>query len=81
MSELRKIRLLDKKISQFELARLSGVHPSRISRLESGSARPSTNEVHRISEALGLLPEEIFGLEAVIGKLIASKGKGAADQT
>jgi transcriptional regulator with XRE-family HTH domain len=75
MSELKKIRILDKKISQFELSRRSGVHPSRISRLESGSMRPTTNEMRRISEALGLLPEEIFGLDAVVGKLITSGKK------
>lgn len=66
MGELRKIRLLDKKISQFELSVRSGVHPSRISRIEAGLAKPNINEVRRLSEALGILPEEIFGLDAVV---------------
>lgn len=75
MSELKKIRLLDKKISQFELARKSGVHPSRISRLEAGLASPSIKEAWQISEALGMLPEEVFGLEAMMGRLTASGKK------
>ncbi len=75
MSELKKIRILDKKISQFELAKQCGVHPSRISLLENGLTRPTANEARRISEALGLLPEEIFGPDAIIGKLIGAGKK------
>ena len=77
MGGLKKIRLLDKRISQFELARKSGVHPSRISRLEAGLASPSIKEAWQISEALGMLPEEVFGLGAVVERLTASREKKA----
>jgi transcriptional regulator with XRE-family HTH domain len=77
MSDLKKIRLFDKQISQFELSRKSGVHPSRISRLESGSAKPTINELRRISEALGMLPEEVFGLDTMANSLNVNRKKDA----
>jgi transcriptional regulator with XRE-family HTH domain len=61
MSELKKIRLFDKKISQFELSRRSGVHPSRLSLIENGLTVPTAGERKKISEAIGMPPEEIFG--------------------
>ncbi len=70
MNELKKIRMLDKEITQFELSRRSGVHPSRLSLIENKLTKPTANEVRRISEALGMLPEEVFGPGAVMGKLI-----------
>ncbi len=77
MSELRRIRILDKKISQFELSRRSGVHPSRISLFEGGKMTPSIREMNRISEALGVVSEEVFGLDAVMNSLTASRKKDA----
>ena len=73
MSDLRRIRAIEKKISQFELSRKSGVHPSRISLLENGIAAPSENEMRRIAEALEMLPEEIFGLDAVVRRLSSGR--------
>ena len=64
MSDLKRIRIFDKKISQFELSRRSGVHPSRLSLLENDLTTPTANERKRISEALGMSAEEIFGAEA-----------------
>ena len=49
MNELKKIRI-DRELSQVELSRMTKVHPSRISVIESGSAVPTENEVRRISE-------------------------------
>lgn len=72
MNELKKIRVFSGK-TQFELARLSRVHPSRISVLERGLAKPSICEMKRISETLSIMPEEIFGLDAVMEKLTASR--------
>jgi transcriptional regulator with XRE-family HTH domain len=73
MTDLRKIRVSEKRISQFELSQKSGVHPSRISLLENDLAMPSESEVRRISEALGMVPEELFGLDAVVRRLTASR--------
>ena len=61
MNELKKIRLFEKKISQFGLSRISGVHPSRLSLIENDLATPTTSEREHIGEALGMPPEEIFG--------------------
>ena len=61
MSALKKIRLFEKRISQFELSRASGVHPSRISLIENDLTVPTANERKKISEALDMSPKEIFG--------------------
>jgi transcriptional regulator with XRE-family HTH domain len=76
MNDLRKIRIFEKKISQFELSRKSGVHPSRISLLENDLAKPSESEARRISEALEMVPEELFGPDAVMKRLTASGKRG-----
>ncbi len=76
MNELKKIRY-DRGLSQVALSRLSEVHPSRISLIESGSTIPTANEMKRISGAVGLLPEEVFGLDPVIRRLTASGKKEA----
>lgn len=75
MNEFKKIRTIDLGISQFELSQKSGVHPSRISLLENGLRMPTMNETKRISEALGMLPEEIFGPDVMIKRLTASRKK------
>jgi len=75
MNELKRIRILDMKITQFGLSKISGVHPSRISLLENNQTTPTKNEINRISEALGVVPEEIFGLDIVMGRLTSSRKK------
>jgi len=72
MSELKRIRI-GRELSQIELSRMSKVHPSRISLIESGSTAPTESEIGRISGALGVVAEEIFGLDQVMGKLTASR--------
>ena len=67
MNELKKIRIFEKKISQFELSRRSGVHPSRVSLIENDLIVPTASERKKISEALGMVPEEIFGDEKAPG--------------
>lgn len=76
-SNLRKVRIFDKRISQWELSKKSGVHPSRISLFECGKKTPSLNEMNRISEALGMVPEEIFGLGAVMERLSGNRKREA----
>ncbi len=59
MNNLKKIRI-SRKLSQFDLAKLSDVAPSDISRIENGKlyAHPGWRE--RISKALNLPEHEIF---------------------
>jgi transcriptional regulator with XRE-family HTH domain len=44
---------LQKNVSQEELARISGISRSYISRLEAGKGNPSLDQVQRIAKALG----------------------------
>jgi len=74
MSELRRIRI-GRELSQIELSRMSKVHPSRISLIESDSTTPTASEIKRISEALGIVAEEVFGLDAVMNRLTGSRKK------
>jgi transcriptional regulator with XRE-family HTH domain len=76
MNQLKRIRI-KKKLTQFELSRRSRVHPSRISQLENNLTTPSTREIVRISQALRMLGEEVFGLDPVMRRLIASGKKKA----
>jgi len=75
MSQLKKIRTFDKGITQFELSRKSGVHPSRVSLLENELVTPTMNEAKSIAKVLGMLPEEVFGLDVVTKRLTASGKK------
>jgi transcriptional regulator with XRE-family HTH domain len=69
MNDLRRIRI-DKRISQFDLSLKSRVHPSRISLIENNRTTPTGSEMNRISDALGILPEEVFGLDTVMRRLM-----------
>ena len=75
MNDLRRIRIIEKKISQFGLSRKSGVHPSRISLIENDRATPTANEMNRLSKALGVVPEELFGLDTVVNSLNVNRKK------
>lgn len=56
---LRTIRRL-KDITQVQLAEMAGVEPSTISDIERGKNRnPSFDTVLRLSQALGLRPDEM----------------------
>ena len=61
MSRLKEIRIFEVRISQFELAKRSGVHPSRLSLIENDLTAPTENERKKISEALEMSLGEIFG--------------------
>lgn len=57
-----------KGISQSQLARQAGLEPSTISDIELGRNRnPSWTVVYKISQALGVEPEEIFTPSASAG--------------
>lgn len=47
-------------LSQFDLSLRSRVHPSTISRIESGRYRPYPAEAKRLARALGVRVEDLF---------------------
>lgn len=59
MNRLREVRVI-KRVSQFQLRLLSGVHQSKISLIENGLMEPRIDEARKLSKALGVRPEEIF---------------------
>jgi DNA-binding XRE family transcriptional regulator len=58
-NRLREVRFL-KRMSQWNLAILLGVHQSRISLLENGYVEPREDERKKIAKALGVRMEEIW---------------------
>jgi transcriptional regulator with XRE-family HTH domain len=61
MDEMKKVRLFEKKVSQFELSRITRIHPSRISLIENDLVTPTSKERQLIAAALGADPEKLFG--------------------
>lgn len=59
MNNLKKIRIR-KKLSQFELAKLSNIAPSDISRIENDKLYCHPGWRERLSKALNVTEKEIF---------------------
>lgn len=59
----RDTRVL-KRITQFQLRLLTGIHQSRISLIENGLIEPRNDEKERLARALGVKPEDIWGKKA-----------------
>ena len=53
---------VDKKISQRELAELSGVSRNTIMRIENGDVQPNMDSCRKICSALGVSVTEVFDL-------------------
>lgn len=51
-------------ISQYQLARLSGLAQSTISHIERGAFLPTIDSAYRIAAVLGVRVEELFAPEA-----------------
>lgn len=49
------------KISQAEIARRLGVHPTNLSAWKLGKAEPSIDMIHKLAEALDVSPGELLG--------------------
>ncbi len=75
MKQIKEIRE-SKGMSQWKLAKEAGVNQSRISLIENDLVLPNTKEINRISAALNAQPEELFGLDAVMKRLVASRKRG-----
>ena len=64
MNKLRETRVV-KKISQFQLRVLTGIHQSKISMIENGLIQARDDERERLARALGVRPEELFPVEGM----------------
>lgn len=51
------------KLTQAQLASLSGLTPAAISQLEAGLREPTFSTIVRIANALGTSPNDLMGLE------------------
>ncbi len=60
MNRLREVRVIN-RITQFQLRLSTGIHQSKISMIENGLVDPREDEKKRLSKALGVRQEEIFG--------------------
>jgi transcriptional regulator with XRE-family HTH domain len=59
MNRLREIRVV-KRITQFQLRLITGIHQSRTSLIENNFIEPRGDEKQRLAKALGVSVEEIF---------------------
>jgi transcriptional regulator with XRE-family HTH domain len=73
--KLRRLRL-ERFLPQRELARRAGLHAVTLTRLEGGTAAPSTRSVRALADALGVEPREL----ATPGEVAELRGvlRGAA---
>lgn len=46
-------------VTQFELSRRTRIHPSQISKIESGRLRPTKIEIAQIANAFGIEPAQL----------------------
>lgn len=67
MNKLREIRVI-RRVTQFQLRLLSGIHQSRISLIENGFIEPRADERQRLAKALGVSPEKIWDYKIDIEK-------------
>lgn len=55
-----KLVLLQRGILQYTFARLVGISETRMSRIASGRAEPTPEEVSAMAEALGVSPDALW---------------------
>lgn len=77
MNNLKDFRL-SMGVNQYELAKMSGVHQSRISLIENDYVIGTASERERLAKALNCLPEELFGPNPMV-RLVASSRRGRSD--
>ena len=63
MENIRTIRVL-KRISQWEMARLTGIAQSKISLFENGYLNPKFEELKKIAMVLDVVPHQLVGSES-----------------
>ena len=62
VAELIADGLIEKSMTQKELACILGVSPSRISEFVSGKSEPSLRQASQLCQALGITPAMMLGL-------------------
>ena len=60
MNRLREVRVI-KRITQFQLRLLTGIHQSKISMIENNLVSPREDEKARLARALEVTMAEIWG--------------------
>ena len=60
MLHFKYLRLIEKGWSQAELARHASLHPSTISRIETGMQKPYPSELTKIAAALDITEDEVM---------------------
>lgn len=55
-----KIEIIQKGVPQVRVAKKLGIHPSRLSGIVNGWARPTEEQMQKIAEYLGRTVEEVF---------------------
>jgi transcriptional regulator with XRE-family HTH domain len=58
-NRLREIRVV-KRITQFQLRLLTGIHQSKISLIENDLITPGKEEMKKLAQVLGAKPEDLF---------------------
>jgi len=54
-----KIKRIERGITQWELAKMIGIHPTTMSLFETGKIKPSKETLEKIAKILGCSPEEL----------------------
>ena len=62
LAEIIKLRMYEMGLSQIELSRLLGIHPSRISEFLSGRKNPTFLQARAISSKLSIDPAIVLGV-------------------
>jgi DNA-binding XRE family transcriptional regulator len=70
MAETNRLRVIraEKRMTQLSLATATGVHPTRVWKIENGYAEPSPRERHAIASALGSSERDIWPNDAITAK-------------
>lgn len=60
MNRLRQVRK-ERGLTQFELAKRTGIHPTEIGKVERGILKPFPRWRKKLSQALGVPEDQLFG--------------------
>jgi transcriptional regulator with XRE-family HTH domain len=75
MNRLREIRVV-RRITQFQLRLITGIHQSKISMIENNLIDPKDDEKKRLAKALGVRSEDIWNRDAIDYRVLQERGPG-----